>query len=468
MRGSAYNAAMKVHAADTIIEVGGIKIGPSLTKEQAEKLYGLGQEAVVFVLAIVPIRYLLTLFMGYKLRSIGEGMRYIHDRLTSLITEIIDGHSIAQMYSLENRQKRRYRLLLKEKLKTGFRLWRTRAFWGNAGQAISTIWGALILLGGWFLLFSGALKLGEAVALAWYISVISRPFQHLENLYTSLMTLSVSSDRLDEILSKKTNYFMYKRTQLCRPQKIQLKKISFAYPGQPYCLENINIDICAGENTVLIGPCGSGKSTLLKLLAGLVDNYDGVMLVDNANVKDIALQAYRRHISFVQQTHFFFHDTLRHNLSPENRSISEKKLTRYIDSLGLDGIFHSTQVLLDKTIGTNGLKLSVGGLQKLSVLRGVIKEPSLLLLDEISSAIDIEAEKKLFRGIIQYKNSDCSVVLATHQVAIATESWVDRLIVLIDGKIIEDGSPKELFEQHGYYYKWLNMCNETESRTTFK
>jgi len=195
LRGSAYNAAMKVHAADTIIEVGGIKIGPSLTKEQAEKLYGLGQEAVVFVLAIVPIRYLLTLFMGYKLRSIGEGMRYIHDRLTSLITEIIDGHSIAQMYSLENRQKRRYRLLLKEKLKTGFRLWRTRAFWGNAGQAISTIWGALILLGGWFLLFSGALKLGEAVALAWYISVISRPFQHLENLYTSLMTLSVSSDR---------------------------------------------------------------------------------------------------------------------------------------------------------------------------------------------------------------------------------------------------------------------------------
>jgi ABC-type multidrug transport system fused ATPase/permease subunit len=159
----------------------------------------------------------------------------------------------------------------------------------------------------------------------------------------------------------------------------------------------------------------------------------------------------------VPQTTFFFSDSIRDNLCSGNGSISAESLQKYVNILGLDEVIASAPEGYDMMLGSEGIRLSAGQYQKLAALRAILKDASVLLLDEVSSSMDIESERKLLRGIVELRTRGCVTLLVTHHIAITTEPWIDQIVVMINGRIVERGSCAELHEKRGYYHHWLSL-----------
>ncbi len=308
------------------------------------------------------------------------------------------------------------------------------------------------------MVFSNRLQLGEVVALGMYITVLTRPFRQLANIYQSLMTSSVSAERVLDLLNE------YHRIQDVEtgivlkqpPQRFELRKVSFEYKEGSPCLCNLDVCLQSGETIAIVGPSGGGKSSLIRLLSGLDDRYSGEFLVNGYDFRKLNRNSYLRHVSLVPQNIFFFNDSIRDNLGTENAPISQDILGEYAMILGVDEIISSTPKGYDTKLGVDGVRFSSGQYQKLATLRACLKNASLLLLDEATSSVDIESERKLLKGIAKLRPRECVTVLVTHHIHLTTGPWFDRIIVVVNGRIVEMGSSEQLCEKQGCYYKWLD------------
>jgi len=292
-----------------------------------------------------------------------------------------------------------------------------------------------------------------------YISVLTRPFKQLANVYKSLMTSSVSAERVLEILNKSRRRKIKggRRILTRSPKHFELCNVSFEYRQGSPCLCNLDLSLQIGETVAVVGPSGAGKSTLIRLLSGLDDRYSGRFLVDGNDFREINIDSYLHHVSLVPQNIFFFSASIGENLSPNNISVSTNNIQERATILGLDDIINSMPEGYDTELGGKGVRFSSGQYQKLATLRAILKAASILLLDEITSSMDIESAQRLLKGIIELRPKKCVTLLTTHHIRLTTEPWIDRIVVLADGKIMEMGTSEQLCQKHGLYYQWLNL-----------
>jgi ATP-binding cassette subfamily B protein len=413
----------------------------------------------LFVLAIVPVNYLITARVTHKMVALSQSRRTIDERITTFISETIEGGMIARLFSLSRCRRKKLKQLLRDHLRITFATWQASTFWGQLASTVSMTWGLLLLCGGWYLVFTNRLQLGEAVALGMYVKLLNQPFQELASIYQTLMTNSVAARRVLDILN--THHVTApggpKRALTVPPRRFELRQVSFGYREGLLCLRDLDLYLCAGETVAVVGPSGAGKSTLIRILSGLDDRYQGQFLVDGHDFRTISRDSYLRHVSLVPQTTFFFSDSIRDNICPGNGSVSARSMHKYAKILGLDTVIDSTPDGYHTKLGSEGVRLSAGQYQKLATLRALLKDASVLLLDEVTSSMDIESERKLLQGIVALRPQGCATLLVTHHIAMTTEPWIDEIIVMVDGRIAESGSCAELREKGGFYHHWLNL-----------
>jgi len=195
----------------------------------------------------------------------------------------------------------------------------------------------------------------------------------------------------------------------------------------------------------------------------LDDRYSGRFLVDGHDLRDIDHDSYLRCVSWAPQTPFFFSDSIRDNLCPRN-GFPTDRLHGYAAALGLDSVIDATPEGYDTKLGDQGVRLSVGQYHKLTAMRAILKDASILLLDEVAASMDIESERGLLQGIISLRSPDCLTVLVTHHIPITVEPWVDDIIVLVNGRIAEKGSSAQLWEKGGFYHHWLSLIQEPSGK----
>lgn len=413
----------------------------------------------LLILAVVPVNYLITARLARRLRSLCEAERATDEKITTFTSETIEGAMIARLFYLSRFRRKKLKQLLREHLRIVFATWRASTFWGQLGGLISITWGMVLLCGGWYLVFTNRLQLGEAVALGMYVNILARPFQQLARVYETLMTSSVSARRVLEILNARHSAVQggAQKALVMPPRHFELHKVSFAYKEGQACLCDLDLCLKAGRTVAVVGPSGAGKSTLIRILSGLDDRYQGRFLVDGYDFREINHYSYLHHVSLVPQTTFFFSDSIRNNLCSGNGSISTESLQKYASILGLDEVISSTPEGYDTKLGSDGIRLSAGQYQKLAVFRAILKDASVLLLDEVTSSMDIESERKLLQGIVALRPQGCVTLLVTHNIAITTEPWIDEIIILVNGRIAERGSCAELREKRGFYHHWLSL-----------
>ena len=411
------------------------------------------------VLAIMPLYYILNGVLANKLRGWGIRIRGKDEQITSMSIEAIQGVPTARLFGAGKWLKAKYTGLLREKIKMAIGMWRTSVLWGQLSWGLAYGWGITLILGGWFLVFNDSLKLGEAVALGMYIPLIFRPVDEAIELYSSLITSSVAAQRVAEVIDAGlANHATPRREDLTINHQISMNDLSFVYPNGSFSLKNMTLGLKRGETVVIMGPTGSGKTTLLRILAGMYDSYDGEVTVDGVSLSRINPNDYLGLVAMVMADNFFFSGSILENLKLAGPDVSEEEVRRSAGLLGIDTWMETLPRGYLTPLGVDGVSLSSGQIQKIAILRALLKKPGLLLLDEITSAMDVESEDKILDGLRLLVPENCVTVMTTHRPAITLRPWVDRVIMLDDGAIVEEGAPVALFSEGTRYRKVMELA----------
>jgi ATP-binding cassette subfamily B protein len=236
---------------------------------------------------------------------------------------------------------------------------------------------------------------------------------------------------------------------------IRLEEVYFRYGGKetPYVLENISFELKAGETVALVGHSGSGKTTLAKLLVGFYPPTDGKISIDGYNLSLIDKDYYREQIGYVMQTNLLFSGTVAENIAlgednPDRRRIVE--VARLADAHGFVSKLPSGY---EQTVGERGVGLSGGQIQRLCIARALYRDPRLLIFDEATSALDTQSETNILRNLSEVLEGRTALVIA-HR--LSTIMNADKILVLYQGRIIEEGTHQSLLDRQGMYYQLIH------------
>lgn len=235
---------------------------------------------------------------------------------------------------------------------------------------------------------------------------------------------------------------------------ISLKNVSFSYGSETFVLKNIDLTIPAGKMTALVGPSGSGKSTLTDVVMGLRQATSGQVLVDGEPVQTLDITTFRRKLGYVPQRTSLFHASIRENIAWANSDATEADILEACRSANADEFIAGLKKGLDTVVGDQGFRLSGGQAQRISLARALVRKPTLLILDEATSALDTESEKQIQVAIEKIVGQTTFLVIA-HR--LSTIARADNIVVMDHGRIIEQGSFKQLMQQSGAFSRLVDL-----------
>ena len=239
--------------------------------------------------------------------------------------------------------------------------------------------------------------------------------------------------------------------------KISLKQLSFSYPNREIALNNINISFKAGKTSAIVGQSGSGKTTLVDLILGLYQPISGHIEIDENNLNDYNIETFRKRIGYVPQEPQMFNSTIKENLLWSNTTASNDDIWNACKVANISKFIKSLPDGINTELGDRGVKLSGGQRQRLALARAIIRKPELLILDEATSALDSESEKLIEESLIEISKNITLIIIA-HR--LSTIKNVDRIYVLESGRLVEEGSYKELMlKESGVFQNMVSLQN---------
>jgi ABC-type bacteriocin/lantibiotic exporter with double-glycine peptidase domain len=424
----------------------------------------LNWRLALVLVPLVPLFFFSKRYFGSRLRLASDSAQQTASQETEFLQEHVCSIIQIQLLHQENAQTERFLRQAIEKRDAA-----------NQRTAIETLFVAcymgLIALGtvgivcyGGYQVFVGALTVGGLVAFYSYLGRLFDPVNVAVDVYARLNRLRSSIRRILEIVDRPSSIMNHPN---CVPftdsvkTDIEISELCFSYqPDAPRVLERINLRVHSGEKIALVGASGSGKSTITKLLARLYDVSQGKICFDGLDVRTIELNSLRAGICYLTQETVLFDRSLRDNLLLANPQASDKELVRAIQMAELEALLQRLPDGLDTPLGPRGNAVSGGERQRIALARAVLQTPSLLILDESTSALDGPTEKRIFANLRRHFKGQ-TMILISHRVSAL--SWVDRIVVLDDGQIAEDGTHEYLLQRDGVY---RNLCNSSPSSDT--
>lgn len=298
-----------------------------------------------------------------------------------------------------------------------------------------------------------SLSIGMMFAMFGYIWFIMTPVQDILTIQYSYASANAALVRLNKILDLKTE--KSGKEELCVKDKkvdISLHNLYFSYNEDKNVLENINLEIKAGEKVALIGASGSGKTTLAQIISGFYSKKSGDLKYNNHSIDKLNRQSIRDNIFLVLQMPILFNNTLRFNITMGNENISDKEIYKALEIAQLYETIEKMPKKLDTIVGRHGIRLSGGQRQRLSIARMIIANPAVVIFDESTSALDVSTEAKLFNALIPILK-DKTVITIAHR--LSTVKNANMIYVLDEGKIVQRGNHDELEEVEGHYLEFV-------------
>jgi ABC-type multidrug transport system fused ATPase/permease subunit len=298
-------------------------------------------------------------------------------------------------------------------------------------------------------------KEGEVAGYLVYFVILRRSigsFSAISRFQAIINAISGPVGEISTIFDNADKFFMHEGenefTGLKR--KIEIKGLGFSYPGKSSGLKNINLTLKKGEITAIVGPSGSGKSTLLNILMRFYEPSSGSIEIDGEDIKNFTLKSYLSKFAYVSQDVFLFNDTFKNNLIYGLENISDDEIAKTIKKANLEDLICKLPHGINTDVGDRGVKLSGGEKQKLSIARAILKNADILVLDEATSSLDSLSEKQIQKAIHEVSHNKTSVIIA-HR--LSTIKHADKIVVLTEEGIVEEGTLEELLSKKGMLYK---------------
>ena len=304
------------------------------------------------------------------------------------------------------------------------------------------------------LLFTNQIELGIAIFAIAYLQRIAGQLFMIGDIVNGYDRIFLQAAPMSDILQQTeiVNDIPKAKKLVVQNASIDLRSVSYAYDGakEKTVINNVDLHIPAGQKIGLIGQSGAGKTTITKLLLRFADIDGGEILIDNQNIAKITQSSLRENIAYVPQEPLLFHRSLRENIAYSTPSATDDQILDAAKKANAIDFIKQLPEGLDTTVGERGVKLSGGQRQRIAIARALLKDAPILVLDEATSALDSESEKMIQDALEKLMKNRTSIVIA-HR--LSTIAKLDRIIVLDQGKIVEDGTHQELLANNGIYAK---------------
>ena len=410
----------------------------------------------------VPVVVFCSRFFGKK---IGPMYRRLWRRgvaISSILSDTIPGIRIVKSFSREKKTIDRFGRHIDDWMQEDKRAAKVSAIFPAAITFLITCGSVIIwLVGGEMVIKTpDKLSLGVLVSFISYTSMFYNPVNFFANLNDSYQNAIASAEKVMEIVNAEPEHDFGAGKELENIDgRIEFRNVNFSFDRSKKVLNDINFIIEPGDVVGIVGTTGSGKSTLINLLMRFYDDYDGEILVDGVDIRDIDMAYYRSQIGYVQQEPMMFHDTIFNNIAYSVPGAHPEQIINAADIANAHGFISRLPDAYDTMLGERGVGLSGGEKQRLSIARAVLKNPGILIFDEATSAVDSETEKLIQDAIDRLIRGRTTLMIA-HR--LSTLRKANKIIVVDKGNIIEFGSPDELMALKGKYYKLIKIQSMSE------
>lgn len=415
-------------------------------------------KTLFFISLTILIAYLIIVLVFRKpLDTTNRESMELDSKLQSFFKESIDGINTIKASRAEDRIKNKTSVKFHHYLNSIVKLDKLSTLQDILIVSVELIGTTIILWLGFIYVLSGDLSLGELLTFNMMLGYFTEPIKSIIELQPSIQAAIASVDRLNDILDlkKEEEEDTYGNKSIEQINEWKLVNCDFRYGNRDLVLHDINLSIKKGEKIAIVGESGSGKTTIVKLLLKYYLPERGTILVDNIPINKISSESIRKKISYVDQNTFLFSDTIKNNLLLGNPNATDKEIESICKACLIDKYIKSLPLGYDTLVDENGMNLSGGQRQRLSIARGLLKNPELLILDEATSNLDTITESSIKQAINRI-TTDMSVIIIAHRLSTIKEC--DKIVVMKDGCIVEEGKFTELIENHGSFYEyWKSM-----------
>ncbi len=414
-------------------------------------LLALDATLALCVFAVTLPVILATLIYQRLSRPAYDRQREAIAQVLAELAENLAGVRVIQAFVRERHNRKRFHALDEEFRQSGMAALRIQIGYFAFVELLSTV-GIIVVLGyGTVLHDRGAISVGVLTAFLLYLTQFFSPIQQFSNVFDTWQKAAAGVRKLDGLLAERPNLTAPERPAPLPEGRgaIELVRVEFSYPGQQEpAVDGIDLAVPAGQRVALVGETGSGKSTMIKLLARFYDPTAGTVRVDGADLRDLDPSAYRRRLGYVPQEPYLFAGTIRENLVYGRPDADDTTVADAVAAVGLDDLIESLPDGMDHWLVERGRSLSTGQRQLICLARALIADPVLLLLDEATSNLDLASEARIERAMDVLSTGRTTVVIA-HR--LATAARADRILVMDQGRIVEDGTQGELLAADGRY-----------------
>lgn len=436
----------------------------------------LNAKLALITLSVVPFLALVSFYFQKKILIAQREVRKINSKITAAYNEDIQGAKTTKTLVRENINLEDFSSITASMRNSSIRATVISSIYLPIVLTLGSIGTAIALSYGGRSIMLNVISYGTLAAFISYTAQFFEPIRQIAVIFAELQSAQASAERIFSLLNERPEILdsedvVEKYGSLLNPKRetwpeikgrVEFKDVSFSYKEGEEILKNFNLVVNPGETVALVGETGSGKSTIVNLFCRFYEPTSGQILIDNINYKDMPQNWIHENLGYVLQSPHLFSGTIEENIRYGNLDASREDIIAASKLVDAHDFIMETKLQYDTQVGEGGGLLSTGQKQLISFARAVVRNPRLFVLDEATSSIDTEAEKKIQEAINKVLVGRTSFVIA-HR--LSTIKGADKILVIRDGKIVEAGDHKELIRKKGYYNNlYTNQFVEEKSR----
>lgn len=404
----------------------------------------------IIVVISIPITYLSARFIVKKSQPYFKQQADALGAMNGFVQENLTGFNILKLYVREESSQEDFRQITQNLQKVGFKASFISGLMMPVLNVISDLTYLLLALLGGLQVIAGRLTVGNMQAFVQYVWQINQPIQNLTQLAGQLQSAKSSLDRIFQVLDEadEVNDKTEKLEQVLTGQ-VSFKDVDFQYVADKPFIRNFNLEVKPGEMVAIVGPTGAGKTTLINLLMRFYDVTKGAITVDGHDIRHLSRQDYRKQFGMVLQDAWLYEGTIKENLRFGNLQATDEEIVEAAKAANVDHFIRTLPGGYNMEMNQESSNISLGQKQLLTIARALLANPKILILDEATSSVDTRLELLIQKAMKTLMQGRTSFVIA-HRLSTIQEA--DKILVLKDGQIIEQGNHESLLADKGFYY----------------
>ena len=425
-------------------------------------MYNVSPLLTLYTLLPLPLLSYCIFKLSSEINKRSTTFQQYLSKVSSFTQEIFSGIRVIKAYSLEKQHQNNMITLSDESKSKSLSLARVQSLFGPLMIALIGISNLVVIYFGGIMYINGTIpNIGTIAEFILYVNMLTWPVASLGWVSSMVQEAEASQKRLNEFLKIEPEIKNNNPNSSDIQGSIAFENVSFTYEDTNIeALKNVTFSVKNGETLAILGKTGSGKSTILSLISRLYDVTEGKITIDGNEIRTLNLNDLRNNIGIVPQDAFLFSDTIKNNIKFGNQNATDEEVIEAAKNAVVHDNITAFNKQYDTILGERGITLSGGQKQRVSIARAIIKDPAILLFDDCLSAVDTETEETILNNLFEICK-DKTTIIVSHRVSSAKNA--DKIIILEDGKIIQQGSHNQLINQEGYYASlYLKQLSEKE------